>query len=202
MSSSENGVSKSLIIWLTIASIFVVAMIVIALLIFIDKEKNKGEEFFDSGSIVMTYAENSNIFFINNMNSVNDEVGKENTNSGQYYDFTIKIDLGDSTKAYYDIVLKIDEEFTTALPSTVKVYLEKQESGSYVSVLEPKIFDELESESDYDASIDSKVIARVSSDENTSHNYRLRMWLADGTPVSPEVLQSFGIEINVYGKAE
>ena len=202
MGSSENGVSKSLIIWLTIVSILVVAIIVTALLIFIDKENNKGEEFFDSGSIVMTYAENSNIFFINNMNSVGDEVGKENTISGQYYDFTIKIDLGDSTKAYYDIVLKIDEEFTTALPSTVKVYLEKQESGSYVSVLDPKIFDELESESDYGAPIDSKVIASVSSDESTSHNYRLRMWLADGTPVSPELLQSFGIEINVYGKAE
>ncbi len=201
MSSNNNGVSKKLIGWLVVASILVILVIVMSFIIFFRNENNKSDEFFDSGSVVMTYAENSDIFFINNMVPLYDEVGRVISEEDQYYDFTIKVNLGDSAAVDYEIALEINEEFTSALPETVKIYLEKQESGTYIPVAEPVTFDKLEDNSSYGAPTGAKIIAKVSSEETVSHNYRLRMWLADDTVVTPEVLQSFGIEINVYGKA-
>lgn len=199
--SSKKGVSKKLIIGLIVASILVVSVISVTLVLFINREKNKDVERFDSGLIKMTYAENSNIFFLDKLVPTSDAVGKLSNDASQYYDFTINVDLRDSASVSYELALKIDEEFTSALPNTMRVYLERQESGSYVPVLEPTSFSELNSKSQYGASNDEVIIASVSSKENISHNYRLRMWLAEDTLVDPEVTQSFGVEINVYGEA-
>ena len=164
-------------------------------------DNNKKDKYFDSGAVVMTYSENSNIFFIDNMVPLVDDIAKVNNIDGHYYDFTINVDLGDSKAIDYEIGLLIDDEFTTSLPETVKIYLEKQESGTYIPVSEPITFDQLNDYSSYGASVGTKIIAKVSSEESVSHNYRLRMWLTDGTVVSPDVVQSFGVAINVYGKA-
>ena len=200
--SSKQKVSKRVKVWLVVLSILVIIIVGLLFAIFLYNEENKGEEFFDSGSIVMTYVENSDIFFINNMVPLSDEIGKLSNTEADYFDFTVKINMGDSSKTDYEIALEIDEEFTTALPSNVKVYLEKQESGSYIPVSEPETFENLILKSEYNAPDDAKIIAKVSSTETTSHNYRLRMWLAEGTVVTPEVLQSFGVEINVYGETK
>lgn len=200
--NNNRNVSKKLIILLVIISILVIAIDGVAFALFINKENNKSEEFFDSGSVVMTYAENSDIFFINNMLPLASDVARINSDVGQYYDFTVKVNVGDSKSVDYEIALEIDDEFTTALPQNVFVYLEKQESGTYIPVIEPTAFDKLDLKSSCNAPDTAKIIAKVSSEKTISHNYRLRMWLADGTVVSPEFLQSFGIEINVYGKAK
>ncbi len=202
MSSNKNCVSKKLAIWLVVISILVVLFIGGVLFIFINNEKNKGEEFFDSGSIVMTYSENSEIFFINNMVAVSDEVGKSSNDESKYFDFTIKVNLGDSKLANYEIALSVNEDFSTVLPSDIMVYLEKQESGSYVPVSDPISLDKLDLKSDYGAKVGDKILTKVSSNETVSHNYRLRMWLRDGSKVLPDVIQSFGIEINVYGETK
>ncbi len=202
MSSNKNCVSKKLAISLVVISILVVLFIGGVLFIFINNEKNKGEEFFDSGSIVMTYSENSEIFFINNMVAVSDEVGKSSNDESKYFDFTIKVNLGDSKLANYEIALSVNEDFSTVLPSDIMVYLEKQESGSYVPVSDPISLDKLDLKSDYGAKVGDKILTKVSSNETVSHNYRLRMWLRDGSEVMPDVIQSFGIEINVYGETK
>ena len=201
MSNSKKKVSKKLIGWLVVASILVIAIIVVAFIIFNKRENNKKDKYFDSGSVLMTYSENSNIFFIDNMVPLVDDIAKASNIDGHYYDFTINVDLGDSKAIDYEIGLLIDDEFTSSLPETVKIYLEKQESGTYIPVSEPITFDQLNDYSSYGASVGTKIIAKVSSEESVSHNYRLRMWLTDGTFVSPDVVQSFGVAINVYGKA-
>ena len=198
----NKSVSNKLIILLIVISVLVLAVDGLAFALFINKENNKSDEFFDSGSVVMSYAENSDIFFINNMLPIASDIGRVNNNVGQYYDFTVKVNVGDSKSVDYEIALEIDDEFTTALPENILVYLEKQESGTYIPVSEPITFDKIDIKSTCNAPDAAKIIAKVSSKKNISHNYRLRMWLADGTVVTPEFLQSFGIEINVYGKAK
>lgn len=198
----NKSVSNKLIILLIVISVLVLAVDGLAFALFINKESNKSDEFFDSGSVVMSYAENSDIFFINNMLPIASDIGRVNNNVGQYYDFTVKVNVGDSKSVDYEIALEIDDEFTTALPENILVYLEKQESGTYIPVSEPITFDKIDIKSTCNAPDAAKIIAKVSSKKNISHNYRLRMWLADGTVVTPEFLQSFGIEINVYGKAK
>ena len=201
MSNKKEKVSKKLAVWLVVASFIVIIIIALAFVIFNKIEDNKKNSYLDSGSVVMTYSENSNIFFIDNMVPLVDDIAKVSNIDGLYYDFTINVDIGDSKAIDYEIALLIDNEFTTSLPETVKMYLEKQESGTYISVGEPITFDQLNDYSSYGAAVGSKIIAKVSSEESVSHNYRLRMWLADGTVVSPDIMQSFGVSINVYGKA-
>lgn len=84
MESSKNGVSKKLVLGLGCVSVIVLCVIIVTLVVFMNNQKNNGEQFYDSGSVVMTYAENSNIFFINNMSILDDESGKTNMVSGQY----------------------------------------------------------------------------------------------------------------------
>lgn len=201
MSNSKEKVSNKLIGWLVFTSILVIAIIVLAFVIFNKIENNKKDKYYDSGSVVMTYSENSNIFFIDNMFPLVDDIAKVSNIDGHYYDFTINVDLGDSKAIDYEIGLLVDDEFTSSLPENIKVYLEKQESGTYIPVSEPISFAQLSDYSSYGALSGSKIIAKVSSEESSSHNYRLRMWLADGTIVSSDVIQSFGISIDVYGKA-
>ena len=105
--SSKNGVSKKLIIGLIIASILVVSVISVTLVLFINREKNKDVERFDSGLIKMTYAENSNIFFLDKLVPTSDAVGKLSNDASQYYDFTINVDLRDSASVSYELALKI-----------------------------------------------------------------------------------------------
>ena len=111
MESSKNGVSKKLVLGLGCVSVIVLCVIILTLVVFMNNQKNNCQQFYDSGSVVMTYAENSNIFFINNMSILDDESGKTNMVSGQYYDFTVNAELGDSKQTDYEIVLKIDNNF-------------------------------------------------------------------------------------------
>ena len=189
MESSKNGVSKKLVLGLGCVSVIVLCVIIVTLVVFMNNQKNNSEQFYDSGSVVMTYAENSNIFFINNM-------------SGQYYDFTVNAELGDSKQTDYEIVLKIDNNFTSIDSKDVKVYLEKQESGSYVPVLEPISFDSLSSKSECGAPNNSKILTKISNTKSSVNNYRLRMWVDSNTTLTLDTVNSFGIEINVYGKSE
>ena len=202
MSSSNKLVSNKIKVLLCVLSVMVLTLIALAFVLFINFERNKKEVFFDSGSVVMTYAENSDIFFLNNMLPISNDVGRINNDEGQFYDFTVKVNLGNSESIEYEIALEIDKEFTTALPENVIVYLEKQESGSYVPVIEPTALDKLSDKSFFGAPSQAKIITNVSNKESVSHNYRLRMWLSDGTIISPDFLQSFGIEINIYAKAK
>ena len=202
MESSKNGVSKKLVFGLGCVSVIFLCVIIVTLVVFVNNQKNNGEQFYDSGSVVMTYAENSNIFFINNMSILDDESGKTNMVSGQYYDFTVNAELGDSKQTDYEIVLKIDNNFTSIDSKDVKVYFEKQESGSYVPVLEPISFDSLSSKSKCGAPKNSKILTKVSNTKSSVNNYRLRMWVDSNTTLTLDTVNSFGIEINVYGKSE
>lgn len=202
MESSKNGVSKRLVITLVICSILVVVLVVLFFLKFLSDENNKSDKFLDSGSVVMLYDENSSIFFINDMKSVVDDDGRANDNPGTFYDFSIKVNIGDSKSTSYDLALVMNPDFSTARSSDVMIYLEREDSGSYVPVLEPTIFDLLEDVSNRGSDTGSKKLVGVTSKEDTLHNYRLRMWLRDGTVITPEVLQSFGVEIKLYGEAK
>lgn len=149
-------------------------------------------------AISMTYTEDTNGISIQDALPISDEVGKALSGKGEYFDFTISTKVSEGSSVTYEIAAIKDKESTIDNDS-VKLYLEKQVSGSYEQVVEPTVFEPVEKTSKIGSPKNSMVLYKVKRKKTGTDNYRLRMWLKEDTNV--EMDQIYTVKINVYGKA-
>ena len=60
--------------------------------------------------------------------------------SYKFFDFSINTDISNANNLEYSIILVKNEELSTALDENVKIYLEKEVSGSYSEVTGPIVY--------------------------------------------------------------
>ena len=81
--------------------------------------------------------------------------------------------------------------------SDIKVYLEKQKKGTYISVFEPNLFVPIEKKSKLGTDTDSMILYNEVKNDDSSDNYRLRMWAADTSKVDITKVKDFSVEIGI-----
>lgn len=150
-----------------------------------------------NSKISMTYTENMNGISIQDALPTSDEVGKHLNGKGEYFDFTIKSNVVNSSITYEIAVIK--DKSSTISDDFIKLYLEKQNSGTYEQVMEPTIFKPITEKSKVGSPNGSMVLYKLNRKKSGTDNYRLRMWIKEDAVV--EMDKSYTVKVNVYGKA-
>lgn len=150
-----------------------------------------------NSKISMTYTENMNGISIQDALPTSDEVGKKLNGKGEYFDFTIKSNIVNSSITYE--IAAIKDKSSTISDDSIKLYLEKQNSGTYEQVMEPTIFKSITKRSKIGSPKGSMVLYKLNRKKSGTDNYRLRMWIKEDSVV--EMDKSYTVKVNVYGKA-
>lgn len=197
---NKKGVSKGVIIGIIFIILFVVAVIVGAFYIHNNKPQIIEQETLDGGSVTLTYADEENLFVIENGAPTADLVGMAYDSADKYFDFTVKTVVDEADYIEYKIVLVKEEDFSTALDDNIKVYLEKEDSGTYTKVIEPLIFES--NVQDKKLGDNAMSIFKLKKDSSGNDNYRLRMWISEDASIAPEQIQSYGVKVKIMGEAK
>ena len=196
--TNKKGISLK--VWLLLLAFFlsVGAVIGVSAYLFYGKEKNIEFDEVSGGEISMTYTDDQNIFSITNGIKMSDADGIAQDASDKYFDFTINTDISNANNLEYSIILVKDETLSTALDKNVKIYLEKEVSGSYSEVYGPVEFSSNIKDSELG---EAMTIYQGSNKNNKTENFRLRMWISSDADIPAEEIQNYSVKIMVDGKA-
>ena len=206
-STQENKSNSSKFIFISVILVTILVILVLCLS-FTAFKKATSEDGTNSNNdsngngginskISMTYTENMNGISIQDALPTSDEVGKKLNGKGEYFDFTIKSNIVNSSITYE--IAAIKDKSSTISDDSIKLYLEKQNSGTYEQVMEPTIFKPITEKSKVGSPNGSMVLYKLNRKKSGTDNYRLRMWIKEDAVV--EMDKSYTIKVNVYGKA-
>ena len=196
--SNKKGISFK--VWMLLIAVFlsVGAVIGVSAYLFYGDEKNIEYDEVSGGEISMTYTDDQNVFSIINGVKMSDAEGIAQDASDKDFDFAINTDIINANNLEYSIILVKDETLSTALDENVKIYLEKEVSGSYSEVYGPVVFSSNMKDSEYE---NAMTIYKGSNKNNKTENFRLRMWISSDANITPEQIQNYSVKIMVDGKA-
>lgn len=197
METEEKRYSRKVIISLIVIIILVFTVISISFTAYVKMEQTKHSNEDLEGNVNMTYTESKNGIFIENASPVSDEVGKNLSASGEYFDFTVKTTVIKGKPITYEITAIKDADCTIP-DQDIKVYLEKQVNGTYEQLVEPKAFEPIKKKTNIGSPANSMVLKRVKTKNSVVDNYRLRMWVNEKAVIQD--IKTYAIKINVYGK--
>lgn len=198
----KKGLSRKAVVLLVSLSILFLVVLLVAFLFFFYNQKEQKEKTFNSGAVLMTYSNKINSLSISNVQPISDTVGVSLSEANQYFDFSVATTLEDSKKIVYEIVATKDSKNSDILDSDVRIYLEKQDSGTFIKVFEPKKFVSVKRGANLNVPVGSMVLGKFSSKEDAVDNYRLRIWLSDEAKTVYNETNNYTININVYGEAK
>lgn len=197
---NKKGLSKGVIV----SIIFIISVVILSIVgaFYLQNSRPQviEQETFDGGSVILTYADDENLFVIENGTPTADLVGMSYDSADKYFDFTVKTMVDEADFIEYKIVLIKNEDISTALDDNVKVYLEKEDRGTYTKVSEPLVFESNIMDKSLGESVMS--IFKIKKSSSGNDNYRLRMWISDEAIVSTEQIQNYGVKIAIVGEAK
>lgn len=196
----KKGVSKGIVIACIIIVLLVASIIAGAFYIYYGSPEEVYQETLSGGTISLTYSDEQNLFLVENAIPTSDIVGSVYDSADMFFDFTVNVDIEEAEYVEYEVLLVKDDNLSTALNNNIKVYLEKEESGTYVKVAGPEEF----SSNVDDEKIGNSVMSVYKGKRTSSGNdgYRLRMWLSDTATITPGEIQNYAVKVALKGEAK
>lgn len=191
--------TKNVVIFLVLLSIVLIAVIAVAFTMFFKEQEKNVKEVVKTGTVSMNYKTEVNGLQLNSITPVANDVAMENRAEGSYFDFSVSSDIDSDTTVDYEIVL-VKDDSSTISDSDIMVYLEKQTSGTYSKVDEPKEFTPIKKKTELGSPAKSMVLSKFSLSANQVDNYRLRIWVKEGAVIT-DPNATYKVRVNVYGKA-
>lgn len=195
----KNEFTKSFWLFLLILSLFLIVLVAIGFFFFsnrkvevITKKKNGGE-------LVLNYSSDINGLSIVGATPIADDVAIKDMTEEKYFDFSVESSFNNADNIEYEISLIKDETSSTIDDKDIRIYLEKEESGTYIKQFGPEEFVGLKKKSKLGSKKESMVIAKAKKKDSATDNYRLRMWLASDALTKTG---NYSVEININGKAK
>lgn len=192
--------TKNVVIFLVLLSIVLIAVIVVAFTMFFKEQEKNVKEIVKTGTVSMNYKSEVNGLQLTSITPVANDVAIENRAEGSYFDFSVSSDIDSDTAVDYEISL-VKDESSTISDSDIMVYLEKQTSGTYSKVDNPKQFTPVKKKTNLGSPAKSMVLGKFSLSANQVDNYRLRIWVKDGAVIT-DLSANYKVRVNVYGKAK
>ena len=197
---NQKGVSKKTLVSCIIIVLLSIALVCGAVYIQFNQPGEIIEEDLVGGSVSLTYSDEENLFFIENAIPMSDLFGTKLDSAEFFFDFTVKTEIEDANYLEYDVILVKNDEVSTSLNENVKVYLEKEQNGTYVKVIDPTIFNV--NILDNKMGKDAMSVYRQKKTKSGSDNYRLRLWISDTAIFNSDESQNFGVSVSVSGIAQ
>ena len=191
--------TKNVVIFLVLLSIVLIAVIAVAFTMFFKEQEKNVKDVVKTGTVSMNYKTEVNGLQLNSITPVANDVAMENRAEGSYFDFSVSSDIDSDTTVDYEIVL-VKDDSSTISDSDIMVYLEKQTSGTYSKVDEPKEFTPIKKKTELGSPAKSMVLSKFSLSANQVDNYRLRIWVKEGAVIT-DPNATYKVRVNVYGKA-
>ncbi len=199
MKNKKGEFSKEF--WYILIGICFILIIVIAIAfaVFSNRKEEVIEKTEKGGNLVLNYTNNVTGLSIVNALPTADAVGMKNSDKEQYFDFSIQSTLDNAPSIEYEIsAIKVSKNSTIS-NEDIRIYLEKEKSGSYTKVFGPAKFTPLKESTDLESEKGSMVLLKTKKIRNSTDNYRLRMWLSDTSLLTSG---NFSVDIVVNGKAK
>ena len=157
-----------------------------------------------TGAISMEYVESTNVISMNNALPTTDSTGKKLSNSGEYFDFTVKSSIAGNTDINYEIAAK-EENGNTFSGQNVKLYLTKVNSdGTEEEAMPPKTYSEDPTGNVYTgrpSDMMSLFVGNLNQQGDTEIKYRLRLWVDESyNPQNDNGGLIYKVKVNVYGQ--
>ncbi len=157
-----------------------------------------------TGAISMEYVESTNVISMNNALPTTDATGKKLSDSGEYFDFTVKSSITGNTDINYEIAAK-EENGNTFSGQNVKFYLTKVNAdGSEEEAMPPKTYSEDPTGNVYTgrpSDMMSLFVGNLNQQGDTEIKYRLRLWVDENyNPQSDNGGLVYKVKVNVYGQ--
>ena len=191
--------TKNIVIFLVLLSIVLIAVIAVAFTMFFKEQEKNVKEVVKTGTVSMNYKTEVNGLQLNSITPVANDVAMENRAEGSYFDFSVSSDIDSDTTVDYEIAL-VKDDSSMISDSDIMVYLEKQTSGTYSKVDEPKEFTPIKKKTELGSPAKSMVLSKFSLSANQVDNYRLRIWVKEGAVIT-DPNATYKVRVNVYGKA-
>lgn len=179
-------------------SVILILVVIFSFIMFFKHQKNNVNEVIKNSVVTMNYKTSTAEFKLANLTPMSNEVGKDLRTEGSYFDFAVSSQLDEDSSVQYEIALIKDSESTIS-DNDVVIYLEKQNSGSYAKVDDPKIFTPSKKKTSLGSPTKSMVVDKVTLSSEKVVNYRLRMWIREGAVVDPSGVYS--VKVKVFGQA-
>ncbi len=157
-----------------------------------------------TGAISMEYVESTNVISMNNALPTTDATGKTLSNSGEYFDFTVKSSIAGNTDINYEIAAK-EENGNTFDGKNVKFYLTKvNPDGSEEEAMPPKTYSEDPTGNVYTgrpSDMMNLFVGNLNQQGDTEIKYRLRLWIDSSyNPQNDNGGLVYKVKVNVYGQ--
>ena len=197
----ENN-SKQVLLSVLGVAILVVAVVGVSFAAFSYSKTGEKVNTITTGTITMSYSETTNGINLTNALPMSDGVGMALSEEEQYFDFTVSANITGTTTINYAITASKEEEST--LPDTaVKVYLTDMDGTADTQILAPTKVSGLTptTGSEPSGTPSGQFILHTGTfGATSSHDYRLRMWVADDYQVTG-ASATYKLRVNVYGAA-
>lgn len=180
-------------------SIFLIFIVVFAFICFFRNQKNNVDEVVKNSVVTMSYETSTSEFSLSNLTPLSDKLGKSLREPGSYFDFSVSSEMSSNTSVEYEIAL-IKSDSSTLNDSDVVVYLEKQGTGTYSKVKEPKAFTPIQKKTSLGSPAHSMVLDKVILSDGQEDNYRLRLWVREGAIIDTNA--TYSVKVQVFGKAK
>ena len=193
--------SKQVLLSVLGVAILVVAVVGVSFAAFSYSKTGEKVNTITTGTITMSYSETTNGINLTNALPMTDGVGMALKETNQYFDFTVNATItGDTTINY---AVTATKELDSTVPDTgVKVYLTDMDGDADTQIVAPtKVSMLTKTSSDASGAPDGQYKLTSNTFKTTSsHDYRLRMWVADDYVVGTDA-QIYKLRVNVYGSA-
>ena len=184
--------------WITWLIIIFILILVVAIGfgLFVNRKEEVIVNEENGGNVVLNYSSNVAGLKIVNATPITDAVGIKKSDEGDYFDFSVESKLDNAASLEYELSLTKNKKTSTISDDDIRIYLEKEESGTYTAVFEPKAFEALKKDNEYGTKTGDMVLVHTKKTKATVDHYRLRMWLRDQSLVPNG---TYEVEINVTG---
>lgn len=197
----ENKKELSKNFWYMIIGIcsLLIVIIIIAFVVFANRKPEVVEKNENGANIVLNYSSDVSGLKLTELTPTTDAVGMKNSNEDEYFDFSVEVALDNARGVEYEISAIKDTKNSNISDDDIKIYLEKEKSGTYTKVFGPEKFKPLKKKTEIGSEKGSMVLTKTKKTNSIADNYRLRVWLSDksNTPSG-----NYSIKIVVNGKAK
>ena len=195
----KKGLSKRFWIIIACMCLFMVVFLTVGFIVFANREPEVIEQNEDGGYVTLNYSTDSNALTITNAKATTDAVGMKTMKDGEYFDFSVVTNLEEASKVEYEISIIKDEEISTIPDEDIRIYLEKEDSGTYTKLFGPEQYSGAVNYSSVGSEMGSMVIANVKKIKSETDNYRLRMWMSDKALTASG---NYSVEIDIHAIAK
>lgn len=195
----ENKISKRFLYIIVGITIFFICIITSFIIVFLNRDDKVIEKVENGGQITLNYTNNVTGLSLKNIVPTIDSIAMKDLTENNYFDFFIDIDLKNADVIEYEISVINNKDNSTIPSDDIKIYLEKEKSGTYSKVFGPSKYTPIKEKTELGSEKGSMILLKSKATKSTKDNYRLRMWLSDQSTLSSG---DYSLDVVVNGIAK